>query len=128
MQATNNLKQIGLALRDYHAINGHLPPAVHRGKEGQPLLSWRVLLLPYLEGDNLYRRFHLDEPWDSPHNLTFLPEMSKVYASAGEQPSERFMTFIQAVVGPGTAFDGDTGLRLPDDFPDGTAQTFLVVE
>jgi prepilin-type processing-associated H-X9-DG protein len=128
IRATNNLKQIGLALHNYHDIKNHLPPAVHRGKNGEPLLSWRVLILPYMECDNLYCRFHLDEPWDSPHNLTLLPEMNKVYASVGEQPPEPYMTFIQAFVGPGAAFEGDTGLRLPDDFPDGTSSTFLVVE
>jgi hypothetical protein len=128
MQATNNLKQIALALHDYHSINGHLPPAAHRGKNGEPFLSWRVLILPYLECGNLYGRFHLDEPWDSPHNLTLLPEMSKVYASVGEQPPEPFMTFIQVVVGPRTGFEGDIGLCLDHDFPDGTSNTFLVME
>ena len=42
---------------------------------GKPLLSWRVAILPGLEQGNLYKQFRLDEPWDSPHNLTLLPLM-----------------------------------------------------
>jgi len=51
-------------------LQGPLPPAVRKGPDGQPLFSWRVLILPYLEQDHLYRQFNLDEPWDSPHNMS----------------------------------------------------------
>ena len=56
------------------------PPAALRDSGGLPLLSWRVLLLPYLGHNDLYRRFHLDEPWDGPHNKALLAEMPEVYA------------------------------------------------
>ena len=53
----------------YASTNGQcFPPAVIE-KDGKPLLSWRVALLPYMNEDALYKQFHLDEPWDSPHNL-----------------------------------------------------------
>src|SRR5262249_21734482 len=68
MQSTNNLKQIALAMHSYHDTMGRFPPAIVRDKEGKPLYSWRVLLLPYLEQQNLYNQFKLDEPWDSEHN------------------------------------------------------------
>src|SRR5262245_9559054 len=64
----NRLSVISLALLNYHAAHGQFPPAVVRSPDGQPLYSWRVLLLPYLEEDQLYRRFKLDQPWNSPNN------------------------------------------------------------
>ena len=79
-QSINNLKQLGLAMHIYHDVNKTLPPAVH-SKDGKPLLSWRVLVLPYIEEDKLYREFHLDEPWDSPHNKKLLSRMPAVLRS-----------------------------------------------
>jgi hypothetical protein len=109
-----------------------LPPATLYDAEGKPLHSWRVLLLPYLDQDDLYRQFRLDEPWDSPHNLALLPRMPEVYArpaglrfEAQIEPSD---TYCQVFVGPGTAFEGSQGLSLRRDFPHGTSNTFLVVE
>lgn len=60
-RSANSLKSIAIALHHYHATCERFPPAVVRDKAGQPLYSWRVLLLPYLEEDNLYRQFKLDE-------------------------------------------------------------------
>jgi hypothetical protein len=100
------------------------------GKRGKALHSWRVLLLPYLEQEKLYRRFKLDEPWDSPHNLQLLPLMPAVYApppgKLSRMPAHH--TACHVFVGRGAAFEGRKGLRLPDDFPDGRSNTFLVVE
>ena len=78
-QCVNNLKQIGLAMHNYHATHKTFPPAFTVDKDGKPLLSWRVLILPYLEQDALYKEFHLDEPWDSPHNRTLIERMPPTY-------------------------------------------------
>jgi hypothetical protein len=100
------------------------------GEDGRPLHSWRVLLLPYIEQKDLYRQFRLDEPWDSPHNLTLLPKMPRSYApppgKAGLVPAHH--TVCHVFVGKGAAFEGRRGLRLPADFPDGTSNIILVVE
>src|SRR5437588_6801844 len=79
-QCTNNLKQIGLAMHNYHSSNNCFPPAFTTDRDGKPLLSWRVLLLPYLECSSLYANFHLDEPWDSPHNRPLVNQMPSVFA------------------------------------------------
>ena len=102
-------------------------PSNIRDREGSPLLSWRVAILPYIEEDSLYKEFHLDEPWDSPHNIQLLPRMPRNYKSVGEQPPEPHMTFYRGFTGPGTAFERD-GLTLEKDFPNGTDETVLVVE
>jgi hypothetical protein len=134
IMASNDMKQIGLALHNYaDGHGGRLPPAVLYDKSGKPLHSWRVLLLPYLEEDNLYREFHLDEPWDSPHNFPLQAHMPRVYGLprrdySGEKPAGPSETLIQVFVGKGTAFEGNQGLRLPEDFPDGTSNTILLIE
>ncbi len=45
------------------------------------LLSWRVHMLPAIGYQDLYRKFHLDEPWNSPHNMSLLPEIPRVFAN-----------------------------------------------
>jgi Protein of unknown function (DUF1559) len=131
--SANNLKQIAFAMHAYaEAHDGRLPPAVLRDAQGKPLLSWRVLILPYLEKESLYQQFHLDEPWDGSHNIALLSSMPKIYSAPTELPGEArgesSSTFYQVFTGEGTAFEGSQGLRLPQDFNDGTSQTILVVE
>ena len=55
-------------MNNYEAQHGCFPPAYSVDKDGRPLHSWRVLLLPYLDEEELYKQLRLDEPWDSPHN------------------------------------------------------------
>src|SRR5262249_2836480 len=129
----NNLKQIVLAMQNYAEDHGgRLPPAVLQDKDGRPLHSWRVLLLPYLDQGDLYRGFRLNEPWDSPHNLALLPRMPEVYAVPAGLPAEAgagpSRTFYQVFTGPGPAFEGPRGLRFPGDILDGTSETIFVAE
>jgi hypothetical protein len=147
IQSQHNLLQINLALHDYASTsnNADLPPAAVYDRTGKPLYSWRVLLLPYLEQEQLYRHFHLDEPWDSPHNRQFIALMPKVYQAPGVTTAEPGLTFYQVFTGPETPFpDTQAGLRpfrplgKPDllapplsgigRIPDGTSNTFGVVE
>ncbi|HBI46556.1 MAG TPA: hypothetical protein DDY78_27435 [Planctomycetales bacterium] len=129
----NNMKQIAFAMHAYaEAHNGRLPPAVLRDAQGKPLLSWRVLILPYLEKESLYQQFHLDEPWDSPQNIALLSSMPRVYFAPTELPvdarAELSSTFYQVFTGEETAFEYPQGLRFPQDFSKGTSNVFLVVE
>ncbi|MFM8726754.1 MAG: DUF1559 domain-containing protein, partial [Planctomycetaceae bacterium] len=80
MQSVNNLKQIGIALHGYHDATGDFPPAVVRDKDGKPLYSWRVLILPYLEQGNIFSKWKRDEPWDSPNNKPLSDLVLKVYS------------------------------------------------
>lgn len=114
----------------YQGEHGRLPPAVVNGKDGEPLYSWRVLILPYIEQGELYKQFRLDEPWDSPHNLRLLPNMPAMYALPPRKASNvpPHHTVCKVFVGKGAAFEGRQGLNLPRDFPDGTSNTLLIVE
>jgi hypothetical protein len=125
------LRQVGIAMTNYAGTHGRLPPAAVYDQNGRPLLSWRVLLLPYLEYDSLFQHFKLDEPWDSPHNAQLLGMMPKVFESPGGLKDVRidpFHTCFKVFVGKGAAFEGKQGLKLPEDFPDGTPNTILVIE
>lgn len=71
-----NLQELVKAMKEYENKNGTLPPVYSMSKEtpARPFLSWRVLLLPYLNEQELFAKFKLDEPWDSSHNLKVLEE------------------------------------------------------
>jgi hypothetical protein len=125
----NNLKQIGLAMHNYHDSMGTLPPAAICDKSGKPLLSWRVAILPYLEQDNLYKQFKLDEPWDSDHNKKLYDQYKiKVFTIPGEGAAglTRFRVFTGGKDKVEAAFGPTKGVRL-QDFTDGTSNTALVV-
>lgn len=94
----NNMKQIMLAMHNYHDTRGHLPPAYSMDDEGNALLSWRVLILPYLEEQALYDEFHLDEPWDSAHNKKLIEKMPNVFAEPSSGLSTQGKTHYLAPV------------------------------
>jgi len=127
-QCVNNLKQIGLAMHNIHSAKDAFPPAAILDKNGKPLLSWRVAILPYIEQNSLYQQFHLDEAWDSPHNLSLLPRMPAVYMCPSLPPPGPGLTPYQAVVGPKAMFTGgEKGVQLRE-ITDGTSNTLMVVE
>jgi hypothetical protein len=109
-ESRQNLRKIGQALRAYEEQHGHLPPAVH-ARDGRPLLSWRVLLLPHLGEEKLFKQFRLDEPWDSPHNRGLLEQIPSVYQHSIPLSRTSHGTLWQVLVGPGTLFAGRSGLR-----------------
>ncbi len=80
-ESERNLKQIAQAIMKYEKEKRLLPPAYVADDRGRPLYSWRVVLLPYLGEQQLYSEFHLDEPWDGPHNQTLHYRMPKIYHS-----------------------------------------------
>jgi hypothetical protein len=123
----NNLKQIGLAMHNYHDVNNGLPAAAIVDKKGKPLLSWRVAVLPYIEQDNLYKQFKLDEPWDSEHNKKLIPMMPKTYAIPAKVKVKPGHTNYRVLVGNGAMFDPIqiTGFA---NITDGLSNTWMVVE
>ncbi len=125
MKSSNNLKQIAGAIHDFHSANKKLPSAI-RDRDGNPLLSIRVTLLPYLGEQQLYDRFRFDEPWNSPSNLTLLDQMPAVYRSSRDKSKRSSMTFYRFVTGPGTSFERD-GITF-NDIKDGLSDTMIALE
>ncbi len=126
-QAMNNLKQMMIALHNYHDTKGTLPAHANYSEDGKPLLSWRVHILPFLEENQLYSEFRLDEPWDSEHNRALIARMPQVY-QCPNLPLEPGKTNYLAVVGEGCAFDGTKDGKGFRDFTDGTSKTIALVE
>lgn len=126
-QATNNLKQIGIAMHGYADAHKRFPPAAIYDDAGKPLLSWRVAVLPYLGQEALYKEFHLDEPWDGEHNARLIERMPEVYRSPGERDLPAGRTTYLVPVGQKSLFHDREGARF-QDISDGTSNTLLAVE
>jgi hypothetical protein len=125
-QQINNLKQVALAMHIYHDVNRKFPAQASVDKDGKPLLSWRVHVLPYLEQEALYKQFHLDEPWNSEHNKKLIEKMPKIF----EDPRVRLeagKTTIVVPAGKGTLFPPGDGLKI-QQITDGTSNTIMIVE
>jgi uncharacterized protein (TIGR03067 family) len=126
LRAGGKLYRLGAAMWAYIEKQKTWPAAATVGKDGTPLLSWRVALLPYLGERELYDQFHQDEPWDSEHNLKLLPRMPAIYASEGNPPKSPHGTFFQVFVGENCTFERGKELGVAD-FPDGTSSAMGIV-
>ncbi|HEX5269211.1 MAG TPA: DUF1559 domain-containing protein, partial [Gemmataceae bacterium] len=137
IQTTNSLKQMSLAMTTFadHHDGGMIPYALC-DKGGKPLLSWRVALLPYIEQEDLYRQFKLDERWDGPHNSRLIARMPKTYAHPKDpEATAEGLTHFRVFTGPHTPFPdpfppfppGRSPCLFPRGIPDGTANTILIV-
>jgi len=129
-QCRNNLKQIGLALHNYHDDYGAFPPAYVADKNGRPLYSWRVLILPYIDQEPLYKQFDLSQPWDSPTNLRLLDQIPlplEGFRCPSDLEAKPNTTSYVAVFGPNCVFSGATPTRIRD-ITDGLSSTLMVGE
>ena len=80
-------------------------------KQGKPLLSWRVQILPFVEEGELFKQFHLDEPWDSEHNKPLIAKMPAVYAKPGARSTAR--PLYPGSCRQGSGVRGDEGAANP---------------
>ncbi len=129
-RSMNNLKQLALAVHNYHDTYGHLPANIVDKNTGKPLLSWRVAILPYLEEDQLYKLFKQDEPWDSENNIKLAKRLVKVYALGDQLKRDsqgNCLTPYQAFTGKDTLFEEGKKLKFQDVL-DGMSNTILFVE
>jgi prepilin-type processing-associated H-X9-DG protein len=127
-QSSNNLKQIGLAFHNFHDVYNKLPASTF-DKDGKPLLSWRVHILPFVEGIELYQKFHLDEPWDSPHNIKLVEQMPAAYQNPNLAEENRTgKTVYLAPTGEAALFKAGKPAPGFRDITDGTSNTIMVVE
>ena len=134
--AENNMKQIVLAMHNYADANGAFVSNSY-DKDGKPLLSWRVHLLPYIEQSALYQKFKLDEAWDSENNKPWSQAVVKVFMVPGRPAGQPWETYFRGFIGPKDVkaehrpwlLEGQTkGPNFPAIFSDGTSNTILVAE
>jgi hypothetical protein len=129
MSSSNNLKQIGLAMHNYHAAYNHFPPAAITSASGEPLLSWRVALLPFVEEMELYDKFKLDEPWNSEHNIVLIDKMPRVFSDSSPCVTPGIgngLTNYHLAIGDGLLINptAKSGFR---DVIDGTSNTIMSI-
>lgn len=137
MMSASNMRNCMMAMHNYHTDFKQLPSVFRMDKKtAQPLLSWRVTLLPYLENDELFKKFKLDEPWDSTHNLAvvFNNPMPSVYRHPDKSDNNSKETHYRAFYSrPGTKVSA--GLTFNDKITlgmireaDGIANTVCLFE
>jgi hypothetical protein len=129
MTCHGHLKQIALALHNYRTANGCFPPAYVADKNGCPMHSWRVLILPYLEADALYKQYNFNEPWDGPHNKKLLAARPPRYVCPSDENAHArgaTQTSYVAVVGANAAWSGEQPKKAANVAP--SSQTIMVVE
>ena len=118
-----------LGLEIYARTHNRFPAHASFDDTGKPLLSWRVHLLPMLEENELYKQFHLDEPWNSEHNKQLVSKMPEVYFDpSSELRVQDGKTHYLGAKGEGYAFDGTEEGRGFSAFRDATDGSIMVLQ
>ena len=124
----NNVRQQIIAMHNYHDTYGHLPPAYVADEKGNPLHSWRILVLPFLDDSGLYEKYNFDEPWDGPNNRKLVDQLgTNSPFFCPHQPGLGSRTTYKLVTGIGTAFEADRLIKF-SDITSGTSSTIAIVE
>jgi hypothetical protein len=134
-EATNNLKQLAIALHNLHDVHGIIPGDAGTGPKEIPW-SWRVQALPFIEQNPLFVQLDTKMPWDDPRNLKVLEaaEMPKVFEHPG-RPAPKGHTYFRVFSLPKNAKGAERpffkeGQRGPKfaEVTDGLSNTFMIVE
>ncbi len=127
VQSSNNLKQLGLAMHNYHDVHKSFPPAVVNDANGKPLYSGRVLLLPFMEQAPLFEAWDKSQAWDSPANMPLSRTMIPTFRDPSDTGAPQGQTSYLFVSGPGTIGD-PTSTGMIQNITDGTSNTIMLVE
>lgn len=121
----NNLRQIGIAIHNYHDTYRQYPPAVVTDANGNPLYSGRVLLLPFLEQEAIYRQWDQSAAWDSPQNFPLSQTVIKLFDDPSSPPNQH--SHYEFVTGTGAMFEAGSPHTF-SDITDGTSNTLAMIE
>ena len=158
MSCTNNLKQVGLALQNYHDVQKQFPPGYTSafdtsGNDTGPGWGWAAYLLPHVEQDNLHKQINFALPIENAANATARTQVVKSYlcpadtvpasVSVGPRAANGTLTSTTCTVAP-ASYIGSYGTEEPGvdgngifyrgsatrlgDITDGTSSTLLVGE
>jgi hypothetical protein len=128
-QSKNNLKQLGLAMHNWHEVYKVFPAHANYSPDGKPLLSWRVHVLPYVGNSPLYNEFRLNEPWDSAHNKQLISRMPPLFAVPGSAVAREGKTgYVFPILKDGSTLTTGTkdGIQIKE-LTDGTSNTAMTV-
>ncbi|MCC7424683.1 MAG: DUF1559 domain-containing protein [Planctomycetaceae bacterium] len=127
-QCKNNLKQIGLALHNYHDTHGVFPPGYvsdtsHAERspatfDGPSGFAWQTFLLPYLDSSPHYNRINFNLAcWDPPHRPTIALSLSFYLCPSGtdreHQPTIRRRDLVESIPFGRSHYVGNAGQAAP---------------
>lgn len=124
-QCKIHLRRIGIALNAYASMYGAFPPAYTVNDEGQPLHSWRTLILPFLGEEQAYKQINLSKPWDDPENAAIRDLRLFTYTCPESVLSNR--TNYLAVITPESFLRATEPAKL-SEATDGPQNTITVIE
>lgn len=144
-QSSNNLKQIALALHNYHDVYSKFPTGAHGNEKLKPekRLSWMTDILPFVEQAALYNKIDFEKAWDDKANAEWLAVRLPLFLNPGlaDDPKSKYgITHYAGIAGVGKdaallkvtdkkagafGYNRVTSLR---DITDGTSNTMGVSE
>ena len=124
----NNLQRIAQALNAYALQYGTYPSPIVYDASGQPLYSWRVLILEQLGEPGLAASFRKDLAWDAPENVNLLTQCPAVFVSPASSNTRTGAESNYALITGNNTLFPSTGPLNMDDIGDGREQTLLLVE
>jgi hypothetical protein len=116
-----------LAVANYHETYGCFPPAYVTDRDGIPMHSWRVLILPFLGQHEVYNAYVFDEAWNGPNNRKLAGKIGNIYLRLGLDSVQLYTTSFVAVVGSQTMWHGSQPTNR-NNLGDGSHDTLLMVE
>ena len=126
-QNNGNLRQIGVALHNYHDVHGSFPPAYLADGDGRRSTSGRALILPYVDSQSIANQYDTSSPWNAKVNRPLVNMGPSVFRSDFGEPNSAVETSFVLITGPGTAFEGDKAVKVAD-MPNGISNVAIAVE
>ena len=120
-------REVLLAILKYQERTGHFPPPYLADEDGNPMHSWRVLVLPDAGQQELYAQYRFDEPWDGPNNSKLLARIPPIYQCPSHPDRDLGLCYVAAITGPDTAWRVAPPMRL-SDLETGSLPTLLFCE
>ncbi|MFO0959559.1 MAG: DUF1559 domain-containing protein [Isosphaeraceae bacterium] len=125
-QCSRNMRQIALGLQLYHNKYGAFPPAYTVDADGQPLHSWRTLILPFIDEPFLYEDLDLTKPWDDPANARVFETPIGIYLGPESETPRNATTYLAITAAGGWSQPGRP--RAIEEITDGPSNTLLLIE
>lgn len=125
----SNLKQIGLALHNYHEQHSTFPPGAITNRQNRPLQSWQALILPFLDQEGIYKRIDLQQAWDSPVNRPPFQQEIPVYLSPKTRQTRSPDGYaLSHFAGNRLVLKQNAGMKILESITDGMSNTIMAME